>query len=107
MPSADAISVALILKTRSHLSSSRDYSLSASRLEDALQFGQSLALFEYLSPGESAEAPSGSQGDISAAMSSVHKLSDELRSRRLDTSSYHERLLQFAAKLLYHHATHG
>ncbi len=102
------VSPALLLKARSHFSSTRDYCLSLMRLENSLQHAESAALLEYLAAGgTNEEAGSGAQGNISAALLSVDTMSQELTSRNLGRSSYRERLLQFAAKLLYYHAKHG
>lgn len=105
-----AVSPALLLKARSHFSSSRDYSLSSLQLENATQHAESLMLLEYLAGGGddgAVEPSSDAQGSIAAALSSVHSFSRELASRSLAGSPHHERLLQTAARLLYYHATHG
>lgn len=101
------ISPSVLLKSRSHLSGRRDYSLSAGALDSALEFATSLALLEYLTSDDGDEPSSESQGNISAAMHRIQSFSDELSRRDLTQSSIHERFLQFAARLLYFHATHG
>ncbi|KAI0122163.1 DUF1740-domain-containing protein [Daldinia grandis] len=100
-------STAQILKTRHFLSSSRDYLLSSGDAENAIIYAKGLALLEYLTQQSSKEPSSGSQGDIWSAISSISTCSDELVSRDLKSSSSHERLLQFAAHLLYYHASQG
>jgi hypothetical protein len=100
-------SPALLLKARSHFSATRDYSISSQQLETAAQYAESLMLLEYLSAEDGSEPASETQGNISAALSTIHVFSQELSSRNLHTSPHHERLLQTAARLLYHHATHG
>ncbi|GAB1320735.1 hypothetical protein MFIFM68171_10945 [Madurella fahalii] len=102
-----AVSPALLLKVRSHLSSTRDYSLSSMQLETAVQHAESLALLAYLVAEEGSGPASEMQGNITAALSSIHSFSREFESRNLVKSPHHERLLQIAARLLYYHATHG
>ncbi|KXX73894.1 Protein NRDE2 [Madurella mycetomatis] len=101
------VSPALLLKARSQFSSTRDYSLSSVQLETAVQHAESLALLEYLVAEEGTESASGMQGNITAAMGSIHSFSRELESRNLVKSPHNERLLQTAARLLYYHASHG
>ncbi|KAK4038464.1 NRDE-2, necessary for RNA interference-domain-containing protein [Parachaetomium inaequale] len=100
-------SPALLLKTRSHFSATRDYSISSQQLETAAHYAESLMLLEYISAEGGSEPASETQGNITAALSTIHAFSQELSSRNLHTSPHHERLLQTAARLLYHHATHG
>lgn len=106
-----AISFALILKAKSQASIILDYAISSGKTEDAFHYATSLALFSYLSPGDtstdSKEPRSTDQGDITAAMTSINAFSAKLLTRDLGESSMHERFLQFAARLLYFHATHG
>jgi hypothetical protein len=104
---SSAVSAALLLKTRSHFSSTRDYSLSSQQLETAAQYAESLMLLEYLVAETGSEPASDAQGNITAALASVHAFSQGLESRNLSNSPHHERLLQTAARLLYYHATHG
>lgn len=100
-------SPAQILKTRQLLSSNRDYSLSSDDIEKSIIYAEGLALFEYLTGQSNKEPSGGSQGDIWSAISSISTCSDELVSRSLGASPPHERLLQFAARLLYYHASQG
>ena len=96
-----------LLKTRSHLSSRRDYLLSSGDLEDALEYSISLTLFDYLHSGTGIGVGSQIQGDIMAAIERVRGFSNELASRDLEKSLVHEAFLQFAARLLYFHASNG
>jgi len=96
-----------ILKARQKLHSSRDYQLSAGDTARACAYAQSFALLEYLTASGGAEPASASQGNISAAMDSIHAFSSDLSSRDLNASPAHERLLQFASHLLYLHAVSG
>jgi len=96
-----------LLTARAHFSSIRDYALSSQELETAIQFAESQALLDYLTAEGSTEAASETQGNITAALASIHDFSSDLTSRGLASSLYHERLLQTAARLLYYHSTHG
>jgi len=102
---------ALILKMRSGLVSQRDSFLSAGSPDQSLHYAISLALLSYLSPADTAassrEPQSADQGNITAAMAICNAFSAELVSRSLQHSPTHERFLQFAARLVYYHATHG
>ncbi|KAK1750735.1 NRDE-2, necessary for RNA interference-domain-containing protein [Echria macrotheca] len=100
-------SPALLLKAKSHFSTTRDYALSSRQLEKAIQFAESLALLEYLAADELSGLASESQGNISASLASIHKFFEELTSHNLAFSPFHDRILQTAAHLLYYHATHG
>ncbi|OIW33959.1 DUF1740-domain-containing protein [Coniochaeta ligniaria NRRL 30616] len=106
-----AITPALILKARSELSSQRDSFLSAGSPGNASHFAVSLALLSYLSTsaGDASgkEPQSADQGNITVAMAVCNAFSAELISRGLAQSPVHERFLQFAARLVYYHATHG
>ncbi|KAK0623244.1 NRDE-2, necessary for RNA interference-domain-containing protein [Immersiella caudata] len=97
----------IILKARAHFSNTRDYALSSQDLETAIHHAESLALLDYLSAEVSSEATSETQGNITAALSSIHSFSAELTTHKLANSLHHERLLQTTARLLYHHTTHG
>ncbi|KAI1212225.1 DUF1740-domain-containing protein [Annulohypoxylon truncatum] len=100
-------STAQILKAKQFLSSNRDYSLSSGNVEDAIVYAEGLALLEYLTQQSNKEPSNGIQGDIWSAISSISTCSDELVARGLGNSSSHERLLQFAARLLYYYASQG
>jgi hypothetical protein len=97
---SSVVSPALLLKARSHFFSTRDYSLSSLQVETAAQFAESLMLLEYLAADGGSEPASESQGNITAALSTIHSFSQELSSRNLSKSPHHERLLQTAAQLL-------
>lgn len=96
-----------LLKTRQILSSHRDFLLSSGDLSQASEFAQTLSLFEYLSIETSTEPRSTHQGSISAAMSSIKAFISDVMSRGHSSSADLERLLQFAAHLLYLHASRG
>ncbi|KAL8359659.1 hypothetical protein RB598_008164 [Gaeumannomyces tritici] len=103
-----ALTPAALLRMRQTFQSGRDYRLSSGDAEAAAQFAQSFALLEYLTNSECGEPRSESQGNISAAISSILGFSGDLCTRgALAVSATHERLLQFGAKLLYFHTKHG
>ncbi|KAJ3942485.1 uncharacterized protein N0V96_007986 [Colletotrichum fioriniae] len=68
---------------------------------------ESLALLAYLTAQEGSEPTSEAQGSVSAAMERIWTASSELCAQGHAKSSTHERLLQVAARLLYHHASRG
>ncbi|KAG6365324.1 hypothetical protein INS49_006933 [Diaporthe citri] len=103
----DSIAPSQLLKTRQMLSSHRDFLLSSGDLSQASVFAQTLSLFEYLSTETSTEPLSSQQGSISAAVSSINAFTSDVISRGHGSSADLERLLQFAAHLLYLHASRG
>ncbi|KAK8108406.1 hypothetical protein PG984_014207 [Apiospora sp. TS-2023a] len=120
MASEPASSPALILKTRQTLTSNCEYSTSRGDDAAASLYAKALVLLQYLttsatttqqqqthSGGNNKEPRGEGQGDIEAAMAVVAKCSGEFRSRGLAGQAGHERLLQFAAQLLYVHICHG
>ncbi|KAI1082221.1 DUF1740-domain-containing protein [Whalleya microplaca] len=107
MLESSTASSAQILKTRQLLASNRDYLLSSGEEDHAVVYAEGLALLEYLTRQSNNEPSSGSQGDIWSAISSISVCSHELASRGLGGSPAHERLLQFAARLLYYHTRQG
>ncbi|KAI1094698.1 DUF1740-domain-containing protein [Rostrohypoxylon terebratum] len=100
-------STAQILKARQFFSSNRDYLLSSGHIGDAVIYAEGLALLEYLTQESNKEPSNGIQGDIWSAISSISTCSDDLVNRGLRNSIHHERLLQFAARLLYCYANQG
>ncbi|XDG01124.1 hypothetical protein ABKA04_000739 [Annulohypoxylon sp. FPYF3050] len=100
-------STAQILKARQFFSSNRDYLLSSGDIEDAVVYAEGFALLEYLTQESNKEPSNAIQGDIWSAISSISTCSGELVARGLGNSTHHERLLQFAARLLYHYASQG
>ena len=96
-----------ILKTRNHLASNRDYLLSSGAPARAVVYARGLALLEYLTAKSNREPSSGGQGDIWSAMASISGCTAEFAARGLAQSPAHEELLQFAARLLYLHASKG
>lgn len=97
-----------LLKARQCLSSSRGFLLSVGNLEQAIIFSQAGCLLEYLSDAiDSADAAPLRQGNIDAAMDIIHTFIAEATDRGHAASPTLERLLQYAAHLLYLHAKRG
>lgn len=105
------ITPALVLKAKTELTSARESFLSSGSIDMAADYAVGLALLNYLRPtdGEVSgkEPQSARQGDITAAMTAVRAFSADLASRGLERSPIHEKFLQFAARLIYYHTTHG
>lgn len=100
-------SPAQILKIRQFLSGNRDHLLSSRNPDIAVSYAEGIALLEYITRRSGKEPQSATQGDIWSAIASVDSFSESLVSRGQGESAAHEKLLQFAAQLLYHHASHG
>lgn len=96
-----------VLKAHQIFSSTMGDFVSGGNLDHAVTPTECLVLLSYLTADGSAEPMSASQGSISAAMETVHRMSQELKRRGYERSRAHERILQFASKLLYLHATRG
>ncbi|RGP67801.1 hypothetical protein FLONG3_8420 [Fusarium longipes] len=96
-----------ILKAHQIFTSRMNDLISGGNTNQAGILTECLALLSYFTTEGSTEPMSASQGSISAAMDTVHKVSLELKSRNYHTSRAHERILQFASMLLYTHATRG
>jgi hypothetical protein len=96
-----------ILKAHQTFSSLMSDFISGAKLEGASTLAECLVLLSYLTSESCAEPMSASQGSISAAIETVHRVSLEFKSRGYQASRAHERLLQFASRLLYLHATRG
>lgn len=96
-----------ILKAHQAFSSRMNDFLSAGELDHAETLIECLVLLSYLTAEGCSEPTSDSQGNISAAIEVIHKQSLEFERRGHQASPAHERTLQFAARLLYLHATRG
>ncbi|KAF9765672.1 hypothetical protein IL306_002029, partial [Fusarium sp. DS 682] len=101
------VSPAHILKAHQTFSSLMSDFISGGNLEGASTLTECLVLLSYLTAEGSTEPMSASQGSISAAIEIVHRVSLEFKSRSYQASHAHERILQFASRLLYLHATRG
>jgi hypothetical protein len=82
-------------------------SLSLGDINTAATWGECLGLLSYLVAEKPDEPMSSLQGNISAAMNSINWVCSELRSRGGASTTAHEGLLQFAARLLYWNAMQG
>ncbi|KAF4343054.1 hypothetical protein FBEOM_3034 [Fusarium beomiforme] len=96
-----------ILKAHQTFSSLMSDFISGGNLEGTSTLAECLVLLSYLTTEGSGEPMSTSQGSISAAIETVRRVSLEFKSRGYQASRAHERLLQFASRLLYLHATRG
>ncbi|RSL99760.1 hypothetical protein CEP52_009541 [Fusarium oligoseptatum] len=104
---APDVSSTHILKAHQGFSSRMNDFLSAGELDHAEPLIECLVLLSYLTAEGCSEPTSDSQGNISAAIEVIHKQSLEFKRRGYQASPAHERVLQFAARLLYLHATRG
>lgn len=96
-----------LLKARQTLSSSSEFLLSAANIDQAALSAETAVLLEYVSQVAGTAEPTSRQGDIQASMDAVHRFTAEAVSRGHKSSRALERLLQFAAHLLYLHANRG
>lgn len=103
----NVVSSADILKAQRHFTHSFEELLALNKVENATVYADCLALLAYLTADSETEPRSKSQGNISAAMSTIASTSDEYQKRGCRTSSPHERVLQFGARLLYINASKG
>ncbi|KAK4456604.1 NRDE-2, necessary for RNA interference-domain-containing protein [Cladorrhinum samala] len=93
-----SISPTLILKARTHFSSTRDFSASLGDHQTSTLYAESLLILDYLSGSSPCSEPtSPSQGNIEAALSTVSSFSQPPS----------ESLLQATAHLLYLYALSG
>lgn len=76
-------------------------------LVGASVLAECMILLSYLTVSGNLEPASVSQGNIAAAMSTVDMISQEFRSQEQASSAAHERVLQYASRLLYLHASKG
>ncbi|KXH48374.1 hypothetical protein CSAL01_07152 [Colletotrichum salicis] len=105
--SATMPSPSQLLKAYQSLSATLEHQMSAKQLDEAIATAESLAVLAYLTAQEGSEPTSEAQGSISAAMEKIWTVSSELCAQGQAKSSTHERLLQVAARFLYHHASRG
>ncbi|CAH0016487.1 unnamed protein product [Clonostachys rhizophaga] len=98
-----------VLKARRYFTSNVGYLASTGDLDGAESQGECLALLSYLTSEGCTEPRSPSQGNIVAAMQSIEMVSNELQVSPSvgKIQAAHERLLQFAARLLYFNAMNG
>ncbi|OLN93911.1 NRDE2-like protein [Colletotrichum chlorophyti] len=98
---------AQLLKAHQTMQASLEQQLSINDFDAAAVTAECVALLMYLTAQEGSEPTSEAQGSISAAMERIWTVSSELCARGRSKSQGHERLLQAAARLLYHHASRG
>ncbi|ETS84016.1 hypothetical protein PFICI_05892 [Pestalotiopsis fici W106-1] len=103
----DPVSPARVLQTREFLTRNRDQMLSSRAVDDAEAYTEALSLLEYVTGMSGKESQSGVQGDVWLAVANINTFSAQLTSRGLAGSQTQETLFQFAAQLLYYHASHG
>ncbi|CAI6092078.1 unnamed protein product [Clonostachys chloroleuca] len=98
-----------VLKARRYFTSNVGYLASTGDVDGAENQGECLALLSYLTSEGCTEPRSPSQGNIVAAMQSIEMVSIELQASPGvgKIQAAHERLLQFAARLLYFNAMNG
>jgi hypothetical protein len=105
----DQVPIARMLKAKQAYRENAEYHLILGQFENAALYARGLALLQYLTEAGGAEPMSQSQGNISAAMTSIWTSSpawtSSLTSR--DKRMAYESLLTFAASLLHLHATRG
>jgi hypothetical protein len=73
----------------------------------ASTLAECMILLSYLTASGNEEPTSASQGNIAAAMNTVDAISRDFRSQDQVGAKAHERVFQFAAHLLYLHASKG
>ncbi|KAF4932040.1 Protein NRDE2-like protein [Colletotrichum viniferum] len=106
-PGLAAPSPSQLLKARQTLLDDLEHQLSLRQPDEAILSAECLALLVYLTSQEGSEPTSEAQGSISMAMERLWTVSSELCAQGQAKSQAHERLLQAAARLLYHHASRG
>ncbi|PNY23644.1 Protein NRDE2-like protein, partial [Tolypocladium capitatum] len=101
------MSPSLVLIARQAFSSRAQQCLYEGRVDDASNYMECLTLLSYLTSTGGGEPTSASQGNLSAAMGVIESMSNEFRSRGYGSEAAHERILQFACRVLYWNATKG
>ncbi|KAI0165812.1 DUF1740-domain-containing protein [Xylariaceae sp. FL1272] len=96
-----------ILKARRFLAQPRDKAQWPGAFCDQLIFDEAFVLFEYLTGRSENEPKSAKQGDISSAIAKINDHYDFCVQFPESRGSVDEEFFQFAARLLYYHATHG
>ncbi|KAJ2986848.1 hypothetical protein NUW58_g4838 [Xylaria curta] len=96
-----------ILRAKQFLVTNRDYKFSSGGTAEAVIYAEGLVLLDYLTQRSEKETSSRKQGDIQFAIVRINQCSQDLVSRGQKHSSSHETFLQFSARLLYYHASHG
>ncbi|KAI0402896.1 DUF1740-domain-containing protein [Xylaria palmicola] len=107
MPEHLEASSSQILKAKQFLVTNRDYKISSGDVSQAVIYAEGLVLLDYLTQRSEKETSSRKQGDIWAAIVRITQCSEDLVARAQQFNPPHEKFLQFAARLLYYHASHG
>ena len=106
-PDSEPMSSTVVLKARQLFLSDMYQCLYEGRDGDASVYAEAMVLLSYLVDDKATEPMSSSQGNISAAMGATVDLEKEFITRGYAKSAGHQRLIQFAAKLMYFNASHG
>ncbi|KAL6866900.1 NRDE-2, necessary for RNA interference domain-containing protein [Trichoderma novae-zelandiae] len=101
------IGTTTLLKAQQTFTSGFHEYLFGGHLDGASTLAECMVLLEYLTASGNTEPASVLQGNIAAAMNTVDVISQEFRSQDQGGSAAHERVLQYAAHLLYLHASKG
>lgn len=102
----EQVSPTVILKAKQMFKSQAESCLYGGRAEQASVHLECLILLSYLTDVGGSEPASESQGNIAAAMFTLQDLSKEVVALE-GGLAMHELMLQFAARLLYWHASKG
>lgn len=102
-----AVSSSYLLKAHRSFSSGVQNLASSGDVDGAALQGECLSLLAYLTADGCTEPMSSSQGNITAAMDSIASSISALQVRGHGGSPAHEKIVQFAARLLYLNATRG
>ena len=98
----DTKSSVLYMRAKRHLSSSRDFLLASNSAAQAALNTECLSLLYYLAKSDSLVGRS-----IEGALGVIEHFTTALKSYKLHLSIHHEAILQFSARLLWHHARTG
>ncbi|KAI0443423.1 DUF1740-domain-containing protein [Xylaria telfairii] len=107
VPDSTEATSSQILKGKQFLVTNRDYKISSGDIAEAVIYAEGLVLLDYLTQRSEKETSSQKQGDIWSAIVRITQCSEDLVSRNQQHSPSHEKFLQFSARLLYYHASHG
>ncbi|KAL7921975.1 NRDE-2, necessary for RNA interference domain-containing protein [Trichoderma austrokoningii] len=96
-----------LLKARQTFTSDFHQYLTGGDSAGASTLAECIILLSYLTASGNEEPTSASQGNIAAAMNTVDVISRDFQSQDQVGAKAHERVFQFAAHLLYLHASKG
>ena len=92
----------LYMRAKRHLSSTRDFLLASNLPAEAALNTECLSLLYYLAQSDSLVGR-----DIEGALGVIDHFTASLKSYKLHRSIHHEAILQFSARLLWHHVRTG